>query len=500
MLKGNIQIPDRYLTEKAKIGWLYAIAIIFLAINLYLVVQKDIFWLFSLPLVLMILMLYIFSLDKVLLLITFLTPLSIDIQDMDIGLGVALPTEPLMFGVLILFLAKIIYEGRYDRRIATHPISLAIYLMLFWMLITTFTSEIPIVSLKYLVARLWFVVPFFFVAAIAFRKPRFIHWFIWLYNIALIFVIGYTIVRHASYGFSDKSAHWVMSPLYNDHTAYGAALAIYLIMTIGYLFYPGLTKTQRFLTIVMVVILATATLFSLSRAAWISIAASLLVLLAVWLKIKFRWIITTMIILVTAFFSFQHQIIDTLERNKQDSSADFVEHVQSIYNISSDASNLERINRWQSAIRLFEERPVLGWGPGTYQFVYGPFQQSKQKTIISTNAGDMGNAHSEYIGPLSEMGMPGMLIVILLVSLIIYTGLMAHKRSRTKEARIISLTATLALFSYFIHGLLNNFLDTDKLSVPVWGLAAIIVVSDLYLSKKESFSNDPPQSDPKSAS
>ncbi len=475
------------MSDKAKIGWLYAIAFIFLSINLYLVVHKDVFWFFSLPLVLMVLLLYVFSLDKVLLLITFLTPLSLDIQDMDIGLGVALPTEPLMFGVLILFIAKLIYEGKYDRRIARHPLSIAIYLMFFWMLITTLTSEIPIVSLKFLVARLWFVIPFFFVAALAFRNIRYIHWFIWLYNIALIFVIGYTIVRHASYGFSDNSAHWVMAPLYNDHTAYGAALAIYLIMTIGYLFYPGLTKTQRLLALIMVVILATATLFSLSRAAWISLAASLLVLIAVWLKIKFRWIITTLVIFITAFFTFQHQIIDVLEKNKQDSSADFVEHVQSIYNISSDASNLERINRWQSAIRLFQERPVLGWGPGTYQFVYGPFQQSKQKTIISTNAGDMGNAHSEYIGPLSEMGLPGMLIIILLVSLMIFTGLMAHKKSKTKEAKIISLSATLALFSYFVHGFLNNFLDTDKLSVPVWGLAAILVVSDLYLSEKDTF-------------
>lgn len=473
------------MTEKVKIAWLYLVAALFLAVNFYLVVNKDIFWLFSFPVVLGVLLLYVFSLDKVLLLITFITPLSIDITNLDAGLGVSLPAEPLMFGVLLLFVAKLIYEGNYDLKISRHPITYAIYLMFFWMILTTLTSELPIVSLKYLVARLWFVVPFFFVAAVTFKRIRNIHWFIWLYNFALIFVIGYTIVRHASYGFSDESAHWVMSPLYNDHTAYGAALAIFFILSIAYLFYPGLTKTQRFFVIVMVFILAVATLFSLSRAAWISLAASLIVLVAVWLHIKFRWIVITLAILITAFFTFQHQIIDTLEKNKQDSSADFVEHVQSIYNISSDASNLERINRWQSAIRMFNERPLVGWGPGTYQFVYGPFQRSKEKTIISTNAGDMGNAHSEYIGPLSEMGFPGMLIVFLLVSLMIYTGLKTHKRAKTKEIKILSLAATLALFSYFVHGLLNNFLDTDKLSVPVWGLAAIIVVCDLYFADIE---------------
>ena len=81
-------------------------------------------------------------------------------------------------------------------------------------------------------------------------------------------------------------------------------------------------------------------------------------------------------------------------------------------NISTDASNLERINRWQAAIRMYEDHPVLGFGPGTYQFEYAPYQMSQEKTAISTNAGDRGNAHSEYIGPLSEEGLPGMLLVI----------------------------------------------------------------------------------------
>ena len=59
-----------------------------------------------------------------------------------------------------------------------------------------------------------------------------------------------------------------------------------------------------------------------------------------------------------------------LEKNSQDSSDSFVEHIESMSNVTTDASNLERINRWKSAIRLFQERPHLGWGPGTYQFHY----------------------------------------------------------------------------------------------------------------------------------
>ncbi|MBG0782639.1 MAG: O-antigen ligase family protein [Bacteroidales bacterium] len=473
------------MTERIKIAWLYLIAAAFVALNLYLVVQKDFYLAFSLPIVLGILMLYIFSLDKVLLLIALLTPFSVNIEDMDAGLAVSLPVEPMLFGVLVLFTAKFLYERNYDMRIARHPIALVIYLMFGWMIVTAFTSEIPLVSVKYIVSRLWFIIPSFFVASLVFKNLKNIHWYIWLYTFSLLIVIGYTILNHASYGFSDDSAHWVMSPFYNDHTAYGAALAIYLIFISGYAFYPGLSKWTRFWIITVALMLAVGTVLSLSRAAWISIGAALVVLIAVLLHIKFRWILAAFITVLVVLFSFQHQIIDMLEKNKQDSSNNLVEHVRSISNISSDASNLERINRWQAAIRLYNERPFFGWGPGTYQFVYAPFQRSKEKTIISTNAGDGGNAHSEYIGPLAEMGVIGMLLVFLLVGVMIYRGLNTYKKARNNESRILTLSATLALISYFVHGLLNNFLDTDKLSVPVWGLMAIIVVMDVYFADRD---------------
>ena len=52
----------------------------------------------------------------------------------------------------------------------------------------------------------------------------------------------------------------------------------------------------------------------------------------------------------------------------KDSSDNLLKHITSISNISTDASNMERINRWKCALKMFVEKPVFGWGPGTYQF------------------------------------------------------------------------------------------------------------------------------------
>ncbi len=467
------------LLEKSKIVWVYILTAIFLAVNFYLILHKDFYWFFLLPVVLVILYYYIVSLDKIVLFITFLTPLAVNIQLFDAGLAVSLPTEPLMFGVLLMFTAKVLFEHKYDKKLASHPISYVIYLGLFWMFLTSFTSELPVVSFKHFLSRLWFVVPFYFVTAIMFKEKKNIHRFLWLYMIALMFIIFYTVSVHAKFGFDEDAGHWVMSPFYNDHTAYGAALAIFFPIIISYIFYPDYPVWKKMFALFLFVVYTVGIILSYSRAAWISVFFAFGIFIIVMLKIKFRWLLLGVIVFVGLFIAFQQQILDTLEKNKQDSSENFVEHVRSITNISSDASNLERINRWQSAIRLFNDRPLFGWGPGTYQFVYAPYQRSKEKTIISTNLGDKGNAHSEYLGPLSEEGLPGMLLVFLLVGYIIYTGLMVYKKGN-REVKFISLASTLGLITYYVHGFLNNFLDTDKLSVPVWGFTAIIVALDVY--------------------
>ena len=97
----------------------------------------------------------------------------------------------------------------------------------------------------------------------------------------------------------------------------------------------------------------------------------------------------------------------------------------------------------------------------------------------------MGNAHSEYLGPLSEQGLLGMLLMIGLVGYIIYTGVALYIRMPKNEMRLVMLTLLLGLITYFAHGILNNYLDTDKATVPVWGFTAIIVMLDLKYPKKE---------------
>ncbi len=472
------------MIEKYKVYIVYAVSLAFIVLNCYLIILDKYYGLLA-PLLLIFLFLYIFSLDKLILLITFLTPIAINYKNPDLGVGISLPTEPLLLGVLVVFILKLFYDGGFNRKIVSHPVSIAIIINLIWLGLTMFTSEIPLVSVKFLIARLWFIIPFYFIGILIFRKVKNIKLFNWLYIASLLMIIIYTLFNHAGYGFDKPSSNMVMKPFYNDHTAYGAVIAMFLPFFLGFSISKNYNNSQRLANFIVLFILILGIIFSYSRAAWISVVFAMMVYGIIAMKIKFRWVMAGFFVLAGLFYIFSFQLIDRLERNKQDSSTNFTEHIQSMSNISSDASNLERINRWNSALRLFEERPFWGWGPGTYQFVYAPFQRSKEKTIISTNAGDMGNAHSEYIGPLSESGILGMLTFIAIVIAVSITGLRVYKRAESKEVKLISLVILLGLMSYFAHGLLNNFLDTDKASVPFWGFIGILVSLDLYHTRKK---------------
>lgn len=472
------------MNDKLKIKWVYGICAIFIALNSIFIV-KEFYWFTLFPVLLIIGLLFIFSLDKLLLFIVFLTPLSINLSDFDYKIGLSLPTEPLMFATMLVFLIKMLFERKFDSNIIKHPVTIFILIYLFWIFFTSLTSTMPIVSFKYLVSKMWFIIPFYFVASQLFKERKNIRSFIWCYMISLILVVFYTVIHHSLYGFDEVTAHWVMTPFFNDHTSYGALLAMFIPFSFAFIFDKNLIAWKRIVSLIFFLIFIIALILSYSRAAWLSLAVGLVVFLIMVLKINYKYVISGVIMVIGLYFVYKSDVVMYLEKNKQTTSKDYFEHIQSISNISNDASNLERINRWQSAIRMFKEKPILGWGPGTYQFKYAPYQLSKEKTIISTNSGDMGNAHSEYIGPLAEMGLLGLLSVISIILVVTYTAVKVYKRSRDREVKFFIIVSIISLSTYFVHGFLNNFLDTDKASVPFWGFIALIVILDVTSAKKE---------------
>ena len=100
------------------------------------------------PIALLFIYLAIFETEKFFLSIAFLTPLSVNIEEYTDSFGLFLPTEPLLFGLMIFFLFLQIRIPFLDIRIWKNPIVICVLVYLFWLIITSITSTDPIVSFK----------------------------------------------------------------------------------------------------------------------------------------------------------------------------------------------------------------------------------------------------------------------------------------------------------------------------------------------------------------
>ncbi len=451
------------------VGLLYALCLFF---SFYF----EFFYLSLIPLVGMVVIMTIFRMHWTFYLMALVTPLSIDLSELDIdGVGLIIPTELLLMGLFLLGL----WQFALGRKLYfKHPLLWWVAVYFSWMLITTMTSEDPLVSLKYIIARAWYIVPCFLFLVPLFEKHILPEKMYRLYFMTLILAIGYTIIRHSMHGFDKDSAHWVMEPLFKDHTVYGAALALVFPFVILQLFSKQHNPLLRFFYVTGSLILTIGLILSYTRAAWLSVVFAAGIGILMVMKVPFKWVLFSGLVLGTVTAVYWDDIQISLNRNKKESSDKMDDHIKSISNVSSDASNLERLNRWNCAMAMYKERPIVGWGPGMYQFVYAPFQRAQDKTIISTNRGDGGNAHSEFLGPLSEQGLVGMLVYMAFVLLVMFMGFRVFRGTSDYEERLVVMGLFLGIVTYFAHGFLNNFLDSDKIAVPFWVAVSYLVYRD----------------------
>jgi O-antigen ligase len=467
---------------------LYYVLAIFLACIFSYLIWEDMTELSLFPIGLILIYFAIYETEKVFLSIAFLTPLSVNIEEFTNSVGLFIPTEPLLFGMMLLLVAAEIQTTFLNKEIWKNPIIHAVFFYLAVVVITSITSSHPLVSIKFLLARLWFIIPVLIFGTHFFQKDKNRTYFLWLFIIATVIAIIYTLIHHSMYAFGEKEGHWVMWPLFKDHTIYGAIVALILPLAVALYFSEKHTPLVQAILIVLILIVLLGLFFSYTRAAWLSIFCAIGVALLVYYKVSFKLLSAGFVVGMVLVYLQWDQIQIEMGRNKfEHTTESFDERLQSATNVTTDASNLERINRWSCAIAMFEQRPVFGYGPGTYAFEYAPFQEPENLTIISTNFGDMGNAHSEYLAALSEMGVMGLISFLSIVAAIFYVAITLYYKlpKNDRKNRVLVMGMIMALTTYFVHAFLNNFLDTDKAAVPIWGMCAMMIAMGMQLNAKE---------------
>jgi len=465
-------------------GWLSLAAALWAGI-LGLGLYAEQWWVLLLPFGLGLALLVIYRMDWALYALAALTPLSILIDDASLGFAIQIPTDPLMIMISAALIARWVLLEAPSAAILRNPITVCLGLWVLWMTYIIPASSQPLVSLKFVLSNAWKIIPCYFGTIMLFGQSSRVVRFWWLYLVPLTLVAIWSLWHHAEDGFTKEASYWASEPFVINHGIYGAMLGFVIPLVTLHLLRPEVFLRLvwiRPVLLTLLTILIIAVIMSYTRAAWVSLAAALGFYLLLLFRIRFRWLMLLALVTTTLIAVNSGPLLMYLMRNKTDSQDRLDKHLESISNVRSDASNLERLNRWASGLRMFSERPWLGWGPGTYMMQYAPFQNPYEKTIISTNNADVGGIHSEYFGPLVESGIPGFVFFVGILLASLQRGMSLWYRlkdAQQQRDRLVLLCAMLGLVTYYTHGFLNNYLDMDKTALLFWSGLAIITAMDM---------------------
>lgn len=411
--------------------------------------------------------------------IAFLLPFSTPLPFLQ-GSMIRIPTEPMIGLAIIILPMYLVNEQRQANK--PHWKETVFVLPLFgaYLLSTLFSEMLP-VSLKFSFVNIAYILVFYVLLLHLFRKhPGLFPAMAGLYGVGLLLVWLWSLHQYAHYDWNPLVMRGIFRPFYNDHTIFGASAAMLSVLFLG----QGMRKNSLpgpVTGTVAGLLFAIAVVYSTSRGALLGLLFAAMLALILALKPRPAVLATGFAALLLAGILLYPVMRDRMLPAKPVCSEPGIEAEGPAAMAAvepADVSSLERLNRWVSAWRMFRERPLTGFGPGTYQFVYIPYQDERLMNRLTVTdplnppEGSGGTAHSEYLLLLSETGIAGLMAFLLLMGR--WSWLVLRRwRDHPKKAEMG--VALAALSTYVLHALVNNFLTTDKFAFLFWGTAAWLV-------------------------
>ena len=300
--------------------------------------------------------------------------------------------------------------------------------------------------------------------------------------VSLVATLFVCVVEHVLLGAGREVTNRAIAPFFREHTVYGGFtawmfLAYFLLwrasqLSLGLLVALGFSAVALFL--------------SYSRGGWLSaMGALVMVLVAQWFWRLPRGRALAALagsgLLAVGGLSFllsQGQI--WLDDKLSELLGDTGKRIASSFDTQGNLSNMGRIHRWIVAWELFKQSPLTGIGPNTYAEEYHAYKRASQLLGVIKKV-DLAYAgiHSEYLTALTEMGIVGILLLVVLYGMTLYYPLAYAFSVGDKQARLIGLLVSVPLLSYYLHGFINNFMDHGKVAALIylhWGAAMALEV------------------------
>ncbi|GAB2779801.1 O-antigen ligase [Hymenobacter luteus] len=381
------------------------------------------------------------------------------------GLSMDVPSEPLLLLLTGCVLATLLLRPTaIPGRELRHPLVILLLLMLLWAVVATTFSVDTTKSVKYLLAKTWYLVPFGLGTLLLVRRPQDLWRVAGLYTAGACLSVLIVAVRHAAHGFSFESINEAVQVLYRNHVIYATVLALLLPFALY-----GARSTQGAARLgwrVGLVILLYGLITAYARASVLALPVAGLFYGVARLRQTRLLLVVAVAGLVagaTYFLSQNNYMLYAPEFEKTVfNGQNFSKHLEATYKLQ-DVSGMERVYRWVAAVRMTAAKPLVGSGPSTFYPEYKRYTVRSFRTYVSDNP-EKSTTHNYFLLVLAEQGFPGLLLFLILLGVALLTfEALYHRTQPASQPRYVLLACGMSFVIILFHLLLNELVEVDKI-------------------------------------
>ena len=413
-------------------------------------------------------------------LLLFSIPISIEYSFSN-SLATDLPDEPLMIGLMLITIVYIFSNYKsIPTNFFTQVIVLALIIHLFWIFVTAFTSINVTASFKIFAAKIWYATSFCLLSAIVLKTKEDLKQAFWCIYIPLTLLIIQVIIRHAKLGFSFDEINEPMTPFFRNHVNYAAIVSIFFpFLLLARTWYEKKTFKRKLINFSILLYIA-AIYLSYTRTCYLA----LLAIVPCYFVVRFKLMkpaitffamgmAALMLFLFTNnnYLKFAPTFEDTI---LHDGLGD---HLSSTFE-GKDVSSMERVYRWVAAVRMFQDKPLLGFGSGTFYPNYKRYTVTSFETYVSDNP-ERSSAHNQALLILTEQGIIGLAIFLILYATIFIQGEKIYHRTTNEDSKRTIMMLIIMMAMVFVNLTLSDMLESDKVGPFFFMGIALLTAVDI---------------------
>jgi O-antigen ligase len=196
-----------------------------------------------------------------------------------------------------------------------------------------------------------------------------------------------------------------------------------------------------------------------SRAGWFG---TVFMLVSFGLLVDRRWLIALVGSSLSAFAVFPDLVINRFAALSWD----------------SPAFDKYRLDAWQSAAAMIRERPLTGWGPGTWGTVYPSFR-------LPDEIRNLPHAHNYFLHVGAEFGVPVVAVLLLIVFLVILRGV---RETAHTQYHLPVLASVSALMGHLVCNMFDYTLSEGRNA-----MAFFLLLGGVEAARRMALADRPPE-------